>query len=492
MVETSGKSDVFLNMETHFPLNSFLASLAADGIRPSIHDYDQLIVVFQTSGDWTLSRLKNVLIALLAKNEERQEIISRRFDNFFEDEIDDEKKQLEIDIRQIISDLKNFKSKPDPTSSSPEPSPMPDPSSPDHPKKGRKNIISWVFAAMALIAIALFGINKLTKKTEGPALDLSHFVLDFGQKRVDTTEQKKITLTNTGTTPLTILNVNLKGKAAGVFSIPELNFPIIVPVGESFILPATFTPKAEGLYTAELEIIHDAETRSDTIVLKGDGEIDAPPPKDTAIRRRLYPDVPYVKKVSYESLERPTVWKTYAGISGLLFLITIIYGLYLRRLKSGPSDKAPDVNEDAPQYFNAGAIGGKPRPRLDEEALGFIADSMGYFKSRQPGRGLNVPASIRSTVKQGGIPTCKFYRGQRIRTLLILEDAYADALDWNPIAGELADGMIRHGVPVLHGKFRGSPDAFRSPDGSVYHLDDLEDQRRGILLLIQSQSSCFH
>ncbi|MCP4627325.1 MAG: hypothetical protein GY850_28000, partial [bacterium] len=66
-----------------FPLNKFLASLASDGIRLSVYDYDQLIVIFQTGGIRTVSRLRHVLTALLAKNEEQQEIISRRFDKDF-------------------------------------------------------------------------------------------------------------------------------------------------------------------------------------------------------------------------------------------------------------------------------------------------------------------------------------------------------------------------------------------------------------------------
>jgi len=40
-----------------FPLNGFLASLASDGIRLSVYDYDQLIVIFQTGGIRTCPRL---------------------------------------------------------------------------------------------------------------------------------------------------------------------------------------------------------------------------------------------------------------------------------------------------------------------------------------------------------------------------------------------------------------------------------------------------
>ncbi len=97
----------------NFPLNSFLASLATDDIRLSVYDFDQLIVIFQTGGIRTVSRLKHVLTALLAKNEEQQEIISRRFDNFFKLENDADNQDLAIDIRQIIAELKAIAPDPD-------------------------------------------------------------------------------------------------------------------------------------------------------------------------------------------------------------------------------------------------------------------------------------------------------------------------------------------------------------------------------------------
>ena len=94
--------------EHHFPLNEFLASLASDDISLSVYDYDQLIVIFQTGGIRTVSRLKNMLIALLVKSEEQQEIISRRFNKFFAREIEADNKCLTHDIQEIINDLKTM------------------------------------------------------------------------------------------------------------------------------------------------------------------------------------------------------------------------------------------------------------------------------------------------------------------------------------------------------------------------------------------------
>lgn len=109
---------------------------------------------------------------------------------------------------------------------------------------------------------------------------------------------------------------------------------------------------------------------------------------------------------------------------------------------------------------------------------------MGYFQSEQAGKVLNVPVSIAATGRNGGIPMLEFYKRKQIRSLLILEDAFAEAMAWHPIARELAEGMSQRAVPVLYGRFNGSPEQFKTADGSVNRLEDLEDQRRGYLLLI--------
>ena len=89
-----------------------------------------------------------------------------------------------------------------------------------------------------------------------------------------------------------------------------------------------------------------------------------------------------------------------------------------------------------------------------------------------------MPASVAATAERGGIPALHFQRRKRLRQVLVLEDAYAEALAWNPIAGELAAGFSRRGIPVLHGRFRGVPDRFRTAEGVEVLLEDLEDQRR--------------
>ncbi len=66
---------------TEYPLDRFLTILAAEGIRPGRRDYDRIGLLLQTGGQWTIARLRDTLMALLAKDEDQQEIFLRCFSN---------------------------------------------------------------------------------------------------------------------------------------------------------------------------------------------------------------------------------------------------------------------------------------------------------------------------------------------------------------------------------------------------------------------------
>ena len=73
-----------------------------------------------------------------------------------------------------------------------------------------------------------------------------------------------------------------------------------------------------------------------------------------------------------------------------------------------------------------------------------------------------------------------------MRSVVVLEDLFAEPLSWNTVAAELASGLRQRGVPLLHAFFRGIPDRFHTESGLEMHLEDLEDDRRGYLVLVFS------
>lgn len=125
---------------------------------------------------------------------------------------------------------------------------------------------------------------------------------------------------------------------------------------------------------------------------------------------------------------------------------------------------------------------------LCEDLLDHLADCMGYFQSELTGRNVDVESSVKATVRNSGIPAIMFSRRKQVRSLLVLEDNFAQASEWNTIAAELVSGMSRRGIPVIHGRYDRSPEKFRTEDGTVWHLEDLEDQRSGFLMLIFAET----
>ncbi|MCP4656042.1 MAG: hypothetical protein GY856_11565, partial [bacterium] len=187
-----------------------------------------------------------------------------------------------------------------------------------------------------------------------------------------------------------------------------------------------------------------------------------------------------------EEVPLPKAWQLPATLSTILLLGILGHVFWLRRARRPPVDEAPIPDLQAPRLFRTNTIGGPPEARLDRETLDQLADALGYFCSNQLSDALDVSSSIEATGRRGGIPELVFTPARQVRRVLILEDALAEPLAWNPTAGELARGLARRGIPVLYGSFHGVPDSFHTADGVGYQLEDLEDERRGYLLLIFS------
>lgn len=378
------------------PLTPFLASLAADGIYLTLRDYERVHLALQTSGPWTLIRLRDTLLALLAKDEEQYALLRRRFHEFFAAELAVEAEIAALDTQQVLTDLRHLAAQ----------RPVI-----DKPKSARINLTPLIFS----------------QRIAPPKVKLGFWTAWF-----------------------VLLVVGL-GMVSYLLFFPGAPEPAEVLPPPTQVAELVVTPTA----------LPAAQSR-----------------------KRLYTDVPYVADIRYELLESFPLWQRYAGIAVFFFFAALLYGLYLWRSHKIPEDEAPVYNPDGPRHFALGSIGGEPAPRLNDVTLNELADSMGYFQSSEGGHRLNVVASIQTTMRKGGTPALEFYRRHQLRSLLILEDAFAEALTWNPLARELAEGMARLGVPITYGRFYGSPAQFKTPDGALHRLEDLEEQRQGYLLLL--------
>ncbi|MCP4353455.1 MAG: SUMF1/EgtB/PvdO family nonheme iron enzyme [Desulfobacterales bacterium] len=379
-----------------FPLNPFLDSLKNDDIHVCISDYERIILALQTGGTWTITRLRDVLLALLAKNADQQDIFLQRFDSFFpydaEDTLED------TDIERVLKNLRKLVLKSNNISK---------------PRYSEKTVTA-------------------PKTVKEPVSRLRLWIA------------------------LTILIMFVGVGIWRFYPKPQtLHYPVI-----------TYEPAVLDFDIQKLE----------------QGEVK---PTRKFEQKRLYTDIPYVKDIQYLPLEKQKDWQKYAGIAVLLLIILIAYSLHLWHSRKIPKVKPAQWDKDGPRHFSMGSIGGKRSALLDDDILDQLADSMGYFQGEQASNVIDVTASVKATICEAGrIPVIKFNRRKQVRSLLVLEDNFAEASVWNTIAKELVTGMKQRGVPVLHGLFNGLPEEFKAEDGSTYRLEDLEDQRRGYLLLV--------
>ena len=91
-----------------FPLQPFLGSLAADGIRLTLRDYERIHLALRTGGPWSVARLRNTLVALLARDVEQEDVIRQRFDEQFWPELEAEDSVAELNMAHVLAELKRM------------------------------------------------------------------------------------------------------------------------------------------------------------------------------------------------------------------------------------------------------------------------------------------------------------------------------------------------------------------------------------------------
>jgi len=90
----------------NIPLRPFLTVLQTDGIRVTVRDIDRIVTVLHTGDAWTLDRLRDTLLALLAKDEFQQEIISQRFSGFFQPDLENQNLHIDSNVDLVMIPLR--------------------------------------------------------------------------------------------------------------------------------------------------------------------------------------------------------------------------------------------------------------------------------------------------------------------------------------------------------------------------------------------------
>ena len=102
-------------------------------------------------------------------------------------------------------------------------------------------------------------------------VDLTPVSFDFGNQNVGTTSTaQNSTLTNVGTSPLTITKIGITGVNAKQFAETN-NCGSSLPAGSSCTIASTFSPKIGGSLAATLFVMYQGTASPQTVVLTGTG-----------------------------------------------------------------------------------------------------------------------------------------------------------------------------------------------------------------------------
>jgi hypothetical protein len=131
--------------------------------------------------------------------------------------------------------------------------------------------------SMAVVALSGMGTAAAPPLAD-PQLTVSASNLSFGSVKVNSATTQVITLTSTGTSPVT---VNLGSINGGGFTIVGGSLPATLNPGQTVMLQVQFLPTTVGAATGQITINSNSITGSTAVVaLSGMGMAAAPPPAD--------------------------------------------------------------------------------------------------------------------------------------------------------------------------------------------------------------------
>ena len=145
-----------------------------------------------------------------------------------------------------------------------------------------KNLASLATAAVVflglLIQIGCAGVTASPSSSGGgqtggngsgsPTMTLNPLSISFGDVTVGSTLSENVTISNTGTSTLTISQASLTGSE---FTLTGVSLPLSIAVGQQATATVGFSPTSAGNATGSISIASNASPSSITVSLSGTG-----------------------------------------------------------------------------------------------------------------------------------------------------------------------------------------------------------------------------
>lgn len=129
---------------------------------------------------------------------------------------------------------------------------------------------NWTSQNIPVSTSPVNGDNKLVCAGKAVAAEfkitLSATTINFGKIPVGSTQSRTLTITNTGTKPMSVSSF---GVTADGYTVAAFN--ISLTCGQAFPVPVAFNPASEGPHTATFSVAHSAPGNPTTITLVGEG-----------------------------------------------------------------------------------------------------------------------------------------------------------------------------------------------------------------------------
>lgn len=158
-------------------------------------------------------------------------------------------------------------------------------------------------------------LNPVAQQTV-PTLAASNTTVSFGAVTAGTTAAKTVSLTSTGTAPVSISQIAVNG---GLFQVTALALPLTLNPGQSVTLTLSFTPPYQTSYdfTGTVTVTSNAPTV--TINMAGSGAAAPPPPTHTV-------QLSWQEPVTSDPIANYNVYRAVSG-SGAYAKLTTVSGL---------------------------------------------------------------------------------------------------------------------------------------------------------------------
>jgi hypothetical protein len=137
----------------------------------------------------------------------------------------------------------------------------------------RRLLVAGVLSLLVMAMAACQGVStaqhNISENGGGPGqLTVSSSSLSFGNVEVGTKQSQSVTLTNSGTTSITVSGVTVSGTA---FSLDAVSLPLTVAAGQKQTVSVTFAPQTAGAASGTLTVTSNASNATIDVALSGTG-----------------------------------------------------------------------------------------------------------------------------------------------------------------------------------------------------------------------------